>query len=364
MFRYYLIVFFIYLNSVLFQFAEASECYEVFSKQAYNNALVIGSGSFGSALSFVLSGKFENVVMTSRRNKNLNDTRLPKELTKNVKVVLLNRNYQDPILEQKNWNLVVFALPLSALNSTLQEHKTFFSSLVEKQIPFVSLSKGIESESLKFSDDIFLGIWPKLKDKLIVLSGPSFASEIVEKHPTFVTIAGKNKDQLIQVYDMLSTEDLKISLSKDVKGVLVGGAIKNVIAIALGIAEGLKVSSNTRAGLITLLFNEFARFSQAYGVKLETLYDFSGLGDIYLSSEGTDSRNKQLGLAVGQGKNFEDFLRNNTVEGYHTVFSLNQIIEKENMNLPLFQTLFQILYKKTEPYMLIQKLKEGKTILQ
>ena len=374
MFRFCLFIFFIYWNPLFLQFVQASNCSRAVSESqkirvishSYNNALVVGSGSFGTALSFVLSQKFKNVFITSRQKKVVDDINSSHDngsvfhnsLPKNVRAVSLNNGYSDPVLENKDWGIVIFALPLPSLNEVLTKHKRFFSSLVEKNIPFVSLSKGIEADSLKLSDDIFLDIWPGLAENLIVLSGPSFAREIMEKQPTFVTLAGKNRAQLIQVYNMLSTADLKISLSRDVKGVLVGGAVKNVIAIAIGVAEGLGASANTRAGLVTLLFNEFARFSLSYGAKPQTLYDFSGLGDIYLSLEGTASRNKQFGLIVGQGQSFEAFLKGNTVEGYHTVFSLNQIIEKENMNLPLFRALFRILYEKADPNLLIQNLKE------
>lgn len=357
---------------------QASNCYDtVLGRQTeavlypYDNALVIGSGSFGTALSFVLAGKFKNVFVTSRNstvldqinrfhvNRDVSYINLPV----NVRAVFFSAGYRDPILEQTDWDLVVFALPLPSLSLILKGHDRFFSLLVRKQVPFVSLSKGIETKSLKFSDDVFLETWPELKDNLIILSGPSFAKEILEEQLTFVTLAGENENQIKRAHQMLSTKNLKASLTRDVKGVLIGGAVKNVIAIAVGIVEGLGASANTKAGFMTLLFNEMSEFSRFYGARIETLHDFSGLGDVFLSSEGAASRNKKFGLALGQGQNVEDFIKENTVEGYHTVFSIKQMIEQKNMDLPLFQALFQVLYEGDGPHKLIQNLEEREVIV-
>ena len=375
MFKICSIALLVYLYPLFSETTQISACYKTFDSNntnlglLYSKALVIGSGSFGTGISSVLAQNFERVFITTRKaqifnsiNKlHINERHLSERLSNNVEAVFFNSKYQDQNLKNTNWDLVVFALPLSSLESVLKRNKNFFSALARNNTPFVSLSKGIETRNLKFSDDIFLEILPELKDNLAFLSGPSFAQEIAKKEVTFVTLSGKNKANLLKIHHMLSTPEFKARLTTDVKGVLIGRAVKNAIAIAVGIAEGLDVGANTKAGLMTLLFDEAVQLGYHYKASLKTLHGLSGLGDIILSSEGKTSRNKSFGLAIGQkGHRPQDFIKEkgDTIEGYHTVFSLNQIIERKKLDLPLFQTLFHILYENASPNLLIQKLKE------
>ena len=356
-----------------------SNCQKIFNSKtisgpSYQRALVIGSGSFGTGISFVLSQNFEQVAILTRKSSTFNEINnlhtnslyFSETLPKNIRAIFSNSRQQSYNFQDTDWDLLVFAVPLSSLASLLKEHRNFFSRLIQNNTPLISLAKGIDTKSLKFTDDIFLGVRPDLMDHLVFLSGPSFAKGIIKKDLTFVTLAGKNQTSLLKAHHMISTPEFKAHLTTDTKGVLLGGAVKNVIAIAMGIVEGLGVEANTKAGFMTLLFNESFQLADHYGVSLETLIGFSGFGDIVLSAEGKTSRNKSFGLAVGQREKVQSLIeeQNNTIEGYHTVSAIYQIAQREQLNLPLFETLFHILYENASPDLLIQTLKETDIIFK
>lgn len=295
----------------------------------YQTALVIGSGAFGQAIAHVLSFNFNQVIIKSRHQTFLE-------------------------LENKmlgKCQLIVSALPSSALAEFYAEHYEFFLRKLIEGIPLVSLSKGIDHNTLELPDDMFFNIYPHFKDQIMFLSGPSFASEILKDNITCVTIAGRSKKHLEQMVEMFHTPFFKAFYSYDVKGVLIGGALKNVLAIGCGLLEGLGFEANTNAVMLTRGIHEMLRFGLIYNARPETFYGLSGMGDLILTTTGNKSRNKQFGRAVGEGQSPQQLIKNasQVVEGYKTTAASYALIEKFEIRAQIFCGIYDVLYTDKKP---------------
>ena len=165
-------------------------------------------------------------------------------------------------------------------------------------MPVVCLSKGIDPDTLELPDDLYFELFPRYKELFTFLSGPSFASEIMDKQITLASLAGRSKPVLIRVADMLSCAYFKVFLAYDIKGVLLGGALKNILAIAGGVIEGLGYNHNTRAAMITRGIAEMLRFGKVFNARPETFYGLSGMGDLILTTTSDLSRNKTFGMEL------------------------------------------------------------------
>jgi glycerol-3-phosphate dehydrogenase (NAD(P)+) len=326
------------------------------------SALVIGAGAFGTSIASVLCHNFKNVFIKVRKKeifeeiKNFkNETYLP-GVTLNSKIT--------PILE---WNdldseveLIISGLPMKALTQYLQENQTQIQSYLKKGVSFINLAKGISHESLELPDDLLENIFPEYKNQFFYLSGPSFAKEIIEKQITMVSLAGSSKSGLKNVIAKMETPYFKLIPTQDIKGVLLGGALKNVLAIAGGLVEGLGFNHNTRAAMITRGFIEMLRFGEIYLAKAETFYGPSGIGDLILTTTGNLSRNKQFGIEIAKGRSPDEIIANSqyVVEGYLTTKSAYELSRKYNIRAQLFTGIYQVLFLNEDPKEVIKNLME------
>ena len=280
---------------------------------------------------------------------------LKKQLPTNVKIV-----YQWDEIDrfEEKIKLVVSGLPSTAIEEYFTKHNKRFSKYLKKGIPLVSLSKGIDPETLELPDDLFFSLFNEHKDLIAFLSGPSFASEIMEEQITLVSLAGSCRENLKRISDMFKTSYFKSFPSLDIKGVLLGGAIKNVIAIAGGIIEGLGYNHNTRAALITLGIGEMLHFGKIFGASAETFYGLSGMGDLILSTTGGVSRNKQFGLEIAKGRLPQDILNEDgiLVEGHKTCAALYDLAKKHNIQAVITNGLYEVLFHNKDPKKIIKKL--------
>ena len=196
------------------------------------------------------------------------------------------------------------------------------------------------------TDDLLFDFFEEHRDLFTFLSGPSFAKEIMQEQITLVTLAGRSRKNIVAVMKMLETPFFKCRGSFDVKGVLLGGALKNVIAIAGGIIEGLGHNYNTRAALITQAIGEMLEFGQVYNARPETFYGLSGMGDLILSTTGVLSRNKNFGIQVAKGLSPEEIIakQQTVVEGYKTAKAAHLIAEKYEVQTNIFKGVYQVLY--------------------
>ena len=331
-------------------------------------ALVVGAGAFGTAIASVLSLRFQKVILKVRsrdvyqtiKNHSQNSVYLPDlPIPSNVFPIL---EWEELLLEnEKQIDLLVSGLPTSGIRPFYSDNRERFLSWFERDIPFVSLSKGIHSETLEMADDFFFDLFPKHRQLFTFLSGPSFAREIMQKQITLVTLAGHSLECVYRVKGMLETFFFKCISSDDVKGVLLGGALKNVIAIAGGIIEGLGYNHNTRAALITRAIAEMLKFGSIYNAHAETFYGPSGMGDLILSTSGGISRNRQFGLAVAEGQSPKEFIEKKriVVEGYKTAYASHIMGKRHGISAPIFEGVYQVLYQNLKPEQAINQIMQS-----
>lgn len=333
-------------------------------RMKYNTALVLGGGAFGTSIAFVLAQNFKKVIIKVRSEENRaeinrgeNTTYLPgQRISPSIKAAL---NWEEvEKLTEGPVELIVSGLPMSAIEDFCIRNLPQMKNYLSQGIPLVNLAKGIDPETLKLPDELFKTYFEEFRPQLMYLSGPSFAKEIVEKQITLVSLAGEDRNKLIEACEMLGTPFFKANPTTDVKGVLLGGALKNVIAIAGGIMEGLGYNHNTRAALITRGIVEMLRFGTVFGARPETFYGPSGMGDLILTTTGELSRNKSFGLEMAKGRKPEEIIRSSksVVEGYMTTEAVFHLAQQKHIRTRIFGGVYKVLYEGAEPREVIQSL--------
>lgn len=330
----------------------------------YKTALVLAGGAFGTSLAFVLAHNFDQVIIKVRSqdiyeeiNRGENTTYLPgQKLPSTIKAALDWNEVES--LKVGEIELIISGLPMSAIESFCSENEKELDKLLKTGIPLVSLAKGIDHETLMLPDEMFCAHFSHYKSQLMYLSGPSFAKEIIDKQITIVSLAGEDREKLLLACDMLGTDFFKALPTTDIKGVLLGGSLKNVIAIAGGIMEGLGYNHNTRAALITRGITEMLRFGQHFGARPETFYGPSGMGDLILTTTGELSRNKSFGIEIAKGRKPEDIIKatKSVVEGYKTTKAAHFLAQKKHIKARIFSGLYQVLYEGHDPKEVVQAL--------
>ncbi|MDO9182255.1 MAG: NAD(P)H-dependent glycerol-3-phosphate dehydrogenase [Bacteriovorax sp.] len=329
-------------------------------------ALVIGAGAFGTAMAQVLAVNFDKVILKVRSDdiyqaikKGENSIYLPGlKIASNIEAAL-TWDEVDAYAEN-DIELIVSALPTNGIAEYFKDNYDRFLGYLIKGIPLLSLSKGIDPETLELSDDLFFDTYPHFKDYFCFLSGPSFAHEIMQGQITLVTVAGRSKKVLENVIGMVNTPYFRCLASYDVKGVLLGGALKNILAIAGGIIEGLGYNHNTRAAMITRGIAEMLRFGAVYNARPETFYGLSGMGDLILTTTGDLSRNKTFGLQLAKGRKAQEIIssQRNVVEGYKTAKAVHFISEQFAIRAQIFNGVYDVLYNNHAPKEVITKIME------
>jgi len=306
---------------------------------------VIGGGSWGTALGNLLCDNGFHVTLYAKErevvdginNKNINVLFLPDiALSKRLKAKI----FDDFSGEEE---LYVWAVP-TQFSRRLGEKLNIF--LENRSI--VIATKGIEINTGELIVEI---LSEELNSRLSILSGPSFAKEVAEKKPTAVSIASADKSEAEKWQHILSNKYFRCYTSDDVIGVEVGGALKNVIAVATGICDGLNLGHNARAGIITRGLAEITRFGLALGGKLETFMGLSGMGDLVLTCTGDLSRNRTVGLKIGRGEKLSDILKDMKMvaEGVFTAKAVYNLAKKLDIDMPITNEVYEILYEDKDP---------------
>ncbi|TGK11482.1 NAD(P)-dependent glycerol-3-phosphate dehydrogenase [Leptospira fletcheri] len=312
---------------------------------------VIGSGSFGTSLGALLADKGYEVTLWARNpdliremNENhRNEKYLPGiELPENLRA---SQNLEDAV---KNKDMIVSAPPSHVITDILREIKSY----LPVKAPIVSASKGIENGSLRLVSEIFEAELPgKFHSQLSYLSGPSFAKEIVRRVPTIVSIASKNEATARKVQEIFSFTYFRTYWTPDVIGVEVGGSLKNVIAIAAGVSDGLGFGQNTRAALITRGLTEISRLGIKLGADPLTFLGPSGMGDLILTCCGDASRNRTVGFRLGKGEGLDSILggMNEVAEGVKTSKSAYELSKKLGIEMAITTEVYKMLYEHKNP---------------
>ncbi len=308
---------------------------------------VIGAGSWGTTLAMLLADKGYHVklwvyepdlaeeMQKSRENKAyLPGHRLPDN-------IIVTSIIKDAV---KDAGVLVFVVPSHVARGVIKGLAGFLSD----NILIVSAAKGIENDTLMLMSDIFKEVLPEpLHKNLTFLSGPSFAKEVVKKMPTAVALAAYNKKAGESVQGLFSTDYFRVLTNSDVKGVELGGALKNVIAIATGISDGMGFGHNTRAAIITRGLAEMTRLGIAMGAEPATFAGLSGLGDLALTCTGELSRNRTVGFRLGKGEKLKDILASMKMvaEGVKTTKAVYELSKKHKIEMPITNEVYYILYE-------------------
>jgi len=311
---------------------------------------VIGAGSWGTTLADLLASKgfpvtlwaFESDLVERMQATHENDLYLP-GFTLSDNLTFTN----DVAAAVGGKGLVLFVPPSQVLRILLQQALPHFS----EDVIIVSASKGVENNSLLPMSDIFNQLLPvTLKTRTAFLSGPSFAKEVAKRMPTAVSVAATDTDLAEQVQQIFSTEVFRVYTNSDVIGVELGGALKNVIALAAGVSDGLGYGYNTRAALITRGLAEMTRIGVAMGAEPLTFAGLAGMGDLVLTCTGDLSRNRSVGFELGRGRNLDEILNemNMIAEGVKTTLSAYQLSCKLGVEAPLIEQMHEILYNNKE----------------
>ena len=241
--------------------------------------------------------------------------------------------------------LIVFVTPSHVLRGIARRA----SASLRGDVTAVVATKGIERETLALMTDVVSEEIPR--SAVVGLSGPSFAREVVQRQPTAVVAASREAAASVCVQQAFSSETFRVYTHHDVAGVELGGSLKNVMAIATGMAEGLGLGYNPRAALITRGLAEMTRLGAALGADPLTFAGLAGMGDLVLTCTGALSRNRQLGMEIGQGKRLDDALagRETVAEGVYTTQSAHALASREGIDMPIVAAVYRILFEGNDP---------------
>jgi glycerol-3-phosphate dehydrogenase (NAD(P)+) len=304
-----------------------------------NKIGIMGSGAFGTGLAATFAKATNDVTLWGRNSecikeinsKNTNSRYLPGiELPKNI---FATSNFKD----LKNLDVLLMVTPAQCLRKTL---KNF--DIKSLNCPLVVCSKGIEKNTGKLQSEIIKDVIENTQ--CAALSGPGFAVELAKGMPTALTLAAEDKKLGVSLQSMISTESLRVYLSNDLHGVQLGGALKNVFAIASGIVVGSNLGESARAAIITRGFTELSRLAYSMGGSLDTLNGLSGFGDLTLSCTSQLSRNFSYGQQLAQSGNLKP---GQTVEGIDTALITLKLAEKHKIEMPIASQVALVLSGKT-----------------
>ena len=319
-----------------------------------NNIAVIGAGSWGTTLACLLADNghdvtlwvYEKDLADRIRNSRENDVFLPGyKINDNLNI----SNDLEGVLKKANYILSVVPS---------QHTRAVFKNLVNvirEDAVIISASKGIEIGTLLTVSEIFNELTGK---KVTAISGPSFAKEVIENKPTAVTIASEDKEIGDSLQKLFSNDYFRVYTNTDVMGAELGGALKNVMAIASGISDGLGLGSSSRAALITRGLAEMTRLGVVMGAKEKTFGGLSGLGDLVLTCTGTLSRNYTVGLKLGKGEKIKEIVSSMKMvaEGVATSASAYELAKKHNVDMPIVQQIYKVINEDKDPVDAVREL--------
>lgn len=306
-----------------------------------SNIAIIGSGSWGIALAIHLSKTGHNVKVWSFcqeeadliNNENKCKFLLNVDLPKNI---YCTTNYEEAL---EGSEIVLVVTPAKFFRNIVKEFKKYIKAQI-----IVVCSKGIEEDTLLTLDEVVMEEIPN--SKVGILSGPSHAEEVALGIPTAIVIASKHEDVQEKIQDEFMNQNFRVYTSSDVKGVGLGGAIKNVIALCAGVAAGLGYGDNTFAALITRGLTEITRLGTAMGAQENTFYGLTGLGDLIVTCLSQYSRNRKAGMLVAQGKSMQEAQDEigMVVESFYTIKASYKLMKKYEVEMPILNSMYNVLF--------------------
>ena len=307
---------------------------------------VIGSGGWGIALTILLHKNGHDLTIWSFDKKEAEELKKIRQNKTKLPNILLPEDVKvtDDLKEAvDDKDILILAVPSKAIRSVSKSLKNIIK---DNQI-VVNVAKGLEEDTLETMTDI---IEEELKDKnpkVAVLSGPSHAEEVGRGIPTTCVVSAHNKELTLYLQNIFMNPSFRVYTSPDMLGVEIGGALKNVIALAAGIADGLNYGDNTKAALITRGIKEIASLGVAMGGEQSTFYGLTGLGDLIVTCASMHSRNRRAGILLGQGKTLDETIKevNMVVEGVYSAKSALMAAKKYNVEIPIIEQVNAVLFE-------------------
>ena len=302
---------------------------------------ILGGGVWGSALAKLLSS---NKVTIFARDSKVVDSINNHHFNPKLKYVVFNENVSAQInldsLSEKQY--IFIALPSQKIREVLSS-----GNLLSKDQEIIIASKGIELQSGLLLSEVVKE--SSASKKISILSGPCFSNEVAQNLPTAVTFASKSKKSFSVISSLISNKNFRMYYSEDLIGCQIGGAVKNIYAIASGITMGLNLGDNARSAIITRSFVEINRLAESLGANNKTIFGLSGLGDLILTCNSIKSRNTKFGhiIATTKTPNFKEILKSQEItEGFFTVAGVYKMAEEKKIDLPIMKSIYNILYNE------------------
>ncbi|MFW2488388.1 NAD(P)H-dependent glycerol-3-phosphate dehydrogenase [Clostridium chromiireducens] len=314
----------------------------------------LGGGSFGSALAVLLAEKNHIVSIYDRDENVVNEINLKRTNEKYMKDLRFPKgvtafNSIEEAIDGTDY--IVLAVP----SHVIRKMCIALKGRIPASIPIISIAKGIEEDSDK---RLSVVIEEELENPVVILSGPSHAEEVVMKIPTTIVSTSKDMHFAATVQDLFMTPYFRVYTNDDIIGVEVGGAVKNVIALAAGVIDGLGYGDNTKAALLTRGMKEISRVGIALGGRAETFYGLTGMGDLIVTCTSMHSRNRRAGLLIGKGMSLEEALKEigMVVEGVKACRAFYQLKEKIGISMPITDGLYKGLFESKNAKSIVDEL--------
>ena len=317
------------------------------------NIAIIGSGSWGMALATHLAKlgntikvwsfdeEEKNIINNEKGCKFLPSLNLPEN-------IYCSLDFKEVI---DGADFILHVTPSKFTRSVFKQYKQYVGNT-----PVIICSKGFEKESLKTLDEVILDEMPDAR--IGVLSGPSHAEEVSIAIPTVLVVASEDEEIKREIQETFMCENMRIYTSNDIKGVELGGALKNIIAFCAGVAAGIGLGDNTFAALITRGLSELSRLGVALGGERETFYGLSGLGDLIVTCLSEHSRNRRAGKLIGQGYTLDEARKEvgMVIESIDNIDVAYELGKRNNIEIPIIETAYDVIYNKLDPKTAVQNL--------
>lgn len=313
-----------------------------------NEVTFLGGGSFGTALSTMLGKNSINVKLWDRDPslvQSININRENKKYLPNIKIPSKVRAYENIEEAIGSSNFIVLSVPSHVVRTLCRQINKF----VSKEQIIVCIAKGIEEDTQKILSKVIEEELPR--NSVVMLSGPSHAEEVALDIPTAVVAASKHKKDAEKVQDLFMTSTFRVYTNTDLIGVEIGGAVKNIIALASGISDGIGYGDNAKAALMTRGMHEIIKIGTMLGGKKETFSGLTGIGDLIVTCTSMHSRNRRAGILIGQGMPVDEAINKigMVVEGIIACKAFYKLKEKVGVSMPITDVLYHVLFEGKDP---------------
>ncbi|MBP3199460.1 MAG: NAD(P)H-dependent glycerol-3-phosphate dehydrogenase [Butyrivibrio sp.] len=313
---------------------------------------IVGAGSWGIALAYLLSNNGHDVVVWSRSEDTVKKLEAYHGNEEKLPGVILNEKVSftsDIEVAVKDKDIIVIVVPSAHMRETAKKIAPYISESEEHKQIIVNCTKGIEEDSLMLMTDVILDEIPG--SQVCVLSGPTHAEEVGRGMPTTIVVGAFEKEIARYIQNVFMSNVFRVYISPDMLGIEIGAALKNVIALAAGMADGYGCGDNAKAALITRGIAEIGRLGMAMGGKFETFSGLSGIGDLIVTCASMHSRNRRAGILIGQGKSMQEAMDEvkMVVEGVYSAKSALALAEKYEVEMPIVKAVNEILFDGKAP---------------